>query len=152
MFLYCKEISYHLIKEFCRFKTIPSSQPQYRAARCMCLFLNAFYKYPKYLGQTFKSWKAISQFIEDKRSSIMSDLGNIRGKCEIQNISSLVDNLTIRLINEEFFSEYSECNSGSYVNEINSPKIQNLLYKPIFCYTYFTLNYLNLKQRLDNFK
>ena len=49
---YLKEINLGVIKDFLKHKKMPSKQG-YKAARCLCILLNAFYCYPGYKQEMF---------------------------------------------------------------------------------------------------
>jgi hypothetical protein len=55
MNFYFKEVTFTIIKEFMKYKVAPSKLCL-KAARCICILLNAFYAYPNYKNAMFKSW------------------------------------------------------------------------------------------------
>lgn len=55
MNFYFKEVSFTTIKEFMKHKFAPSKLC-FKAARCICILLNAFYAYSNYKTSMFKTW------------------------------------------------------------------------------------------------
>lgn len=71
----------------------------------------------------------------------MNDLENLRAKCELakpQFNSYLIDILKKEVLLQKELK-------GDIEDQATSPRVKNLIYKPIFCYTFFLLSYLNLK-------
>ena len=65
-----------------KYKKAPPSKSGYKAARGICLLLNAFYGYSQFKESEFKSWDEIIHFFEFRFGMIMQDLENLRVKCE----------------------------------------------------------------------
>lgn len=52
-----------MIKDLLKYKTSAPSKTAYKAGRCICLLLNAFYGYSDYKECTFKKWDEIRSFL-----------------------------------------------------------------------------------------
>ncbi|CDW78426.1 UNKNOWN [Stylonychia lemnae] len=137
---YCKEITLSLIKEFIACKMAPS-RVAYKAARCLCLILNAFYNFALFRDSQFKNWSEIKSFFIYRSNHIIQDIENLRARCESNN--PFYNEKNINIVKTEILANQEENEGG----DLMSPKVKNLIYKPIFCYTYFLLAYLNQKQQ-----
>lgn len=140
---YCKQISITHIKELLKYSK-PPSKLAFRASRCLCLLLTAFYHYPQQKDCLFKTWSEILAFLNNKYPNLISDLENLRGKCELAKPyfnSYLIDVLKREVL-------LTKDNESDLDDNSASPRVKNLIYKPIFCYTFFLLSYLNLKMSL----
>jgi hypothetical protein len=141
--MYYKEITFTVIKEFLRHKTQPSKLCV-KAARCLCILLNAFYAYPNYKNCMFLSWDSILSFFSYRYSYIMQDIENLRTKSE--SSKNLYNTQMLDYLKKEILLQTDNDSIG------DSPKISNLIYKPIFCFTFYLLSYLNLRSISEKYK
>ena len=81
---YCKEITLTLIKEFIASKMAPS-RVAFKAARCLCLILNAFYNFALFRESQFKAWSEIKSFLIYRSNHIIQDIENLRVRIESNN-------------------------------------------------------------------
>ena len=136
---YCKEINISTIKEFLKYQRAPSKLA-FRAARCLCLLLNSFYHFPQSKDCLFNTWSEIVSFFNLRFQYLIQDLENLKTKCELAkpNVNLFMIDILKR---EVLLSKDNDLLEDHTV----SPRVKNLVYKPIFCYTFFLLSYFNLK-------
>lgn len=71
----------------------------------------------------------------------MQDIENLRTKSE--NSSTIYNKGMIDFLKKNILSQTEMDLQATDI--INSPKVSNLIYKPIFCFTFYMLGYMNLK-------
>ena len=80
---YVKEISASSLQELLYMRN-PVSKQSFRAGKCVCLLLNAFYDYPSFASYTFNTWLEIHHFLTfaHKNAHIMDAIEVIKVKAE----------------------------------------------------------------------
>lgn len=80
---YFKEISASSLQELQYMKN-PVSKQSFRAAKCICLLLNAFYDYTSFGNYVFNTWLEIHHFLTfiHKNFNVMDEIEIIKVKAE----------------------------------------------------------------------
>ena len=116
----------------------------------MCLFLQGFYCYKNFKKCKFSTIEEIIEFLKFRSGSIVNEILNVRGKVENTAKSAhQFDWEMINILKNEIFGAQAFKRS---IDEIESPRIQNLIYKPILSFVYYTLWYMQLKKEYDKIK
>lgn len=136
------------IKKYLRdinFKTIIHFKNQqeptkscYRAAKCLCLLLEAMNKNQVY-KTNFNDWSGIKTYIINNQSRIVQDIYALTQKCESKDYR--LDRI-ISLYEDIFLIDNTKV-------EINSPKIRHVQYKSVFCFCFFIINYILVNEQLE---
>jgi hypothetical protein len=70
----------------------------------------------------------------------------LRAKCELTK--PYFNTYLIDILKKEVL--LTKESDGELEEQSVSPRVKNLIYKPIFCYTFFLLSYLNMKMTYNN--
>ncbi|CDW86097.1 UNKNOWN [Stylonychia lemnae] len=145
MIRYMKEINFTTIIDFKRQDDNPSKSC-FRAARCLCLLISSFCDDSQVSKVSFQAnledftdWKQIKQYINKNSHKIVYSISTIKLKCDRKQYC--FDQ--IKKIYNEIFLMMDEQITAT------SPKIRNQQYKPVFCFVFFTINYILILQKLD---
>eukprot|EP00347_Sterkiella_histriomuscorum_P014681 403359955 len=148
MLKYMKEINFTTIIDFKSQDDNPSKSC-FRAARCLCLLISAFHDQPQKGQQQlpkkssdFNQWSEIKQYINANSHKIAYNISSIQQKCDSKQFNI---NKIKQIYNDIFLMMDEQIES-------QSPRIRNQQYKPVFCFVFFTINYILISQKIDQQK
>ena len=78
-----------------------------------------------------------------RSNHIIQDIENLRVRIESNN--PVYNEKNINIVKTEILSKHDQ-SEGDSPSGLMSPKVKNLIYKPIFCYSFFLLSYLNMRK------